>query len=473
MYKVILIDDEQWIIKSLKKSIPWNQYGFEVCATAADGKIALEKINEFHPDVVFTDIKMPYMNGLDLIAKAKQSHPDLLSVIISGYAEFEFAKTAIQHKVDGYCIKPIEEEEIIDHLKNFRKELDNLKRSRNNLDLLNCIERNDKKMFKEIYPCAGSICIIVSIGDKITYLEGKPKALYCNVSMNKWLYFLPEPINMQQIEGNLSKNIKGVGIFQINLQTDDLVKGIDEANTRAQQYFFNEDNKVFAGDYDKNKIKTYNQLLNGIIAQVKNKDITALSRSLEEIKIILNSINIVELKKSYSILNTLKYLNITGDDLEEDETWMDQDIIFLNNWSNVEEYFEYFRHEIKILVNIKHESIQIYSGNKLISDVINYIKDNYMKDITLYNLSTEFNINQSYLSQLFKNETGVNFVNYLMNYRISKACSLLLQTDMSINNIAQEVGYDDYLYFRKVFKKVNNMTPTEYREQKMRLINNE
>jgi two-component system response regulator YesN len=466
MYKVILIDDEQWIIKSLKKSIPWNQYGFEVCATATDGKNALEKINVLHPDVIFTDIKMPYMDGLELIAKAKKNHPDLLSVIISGYAEFEFAKTAIQHKVDGYCIKPIEEEEIIEHLKNFKTKLDNLKRNRNNLDLLSCIESNDKKIFKKLFPYARNINIIVSIGDKITYLEDNPQALYCNISLNKWVYFLPEPLNVEQIKENLNKNIKGVGIFKINLQTDDLAKGIDEANIRAHQYFFNKENLVFADNYDKDKIKTYNNLLNEIVAQVKNKDIAALNRSLDEIKSILNSINIAELKKSYSILNTLKYLNIPEDSSEEDEIWMDPDVVFLNNWGNVEDYFEYFCREIKTLLNIKNEDIQIYSGNKLISDIINYIKDNYNENITLYNLSEKFNINQSYLSQLFKNETGVNFIKHLTNYRMSKACSLLLQTDMSINDIAQEVGYDDYLYFRKVFKKVNNMTPTEYREEK-------
>lgn len=466
MYKVILIDDEQWIIKSLKKSIPWNQYGFEVCATATDGKIALEKINELHPDVIFTDIKMPYMDGLELIAKAKKNYPDLLSVIISGYAEFEFAKTAIQHKVDGYCIKPIEEEEIIGHLKNFRTKLDNLKRNRHNLDLLSCIENNDKKIFKKLFPYVHNINIIVSTGDKITYFEDNPKALYCNISLNKWLYFLPEPLNAEQIKENLNKNIKGVGIFKINLQTDDLAKGIDEANIRAHQHFFNKENLVFAGDYDKNKIKIYNHLLNEIVAQVKNKDIAALNRSLDEIKTVLNSINIAELKKSYDILNTLKYLNITEDDSEEDEIWLDQSIIFLDKWNNVEEYFEYFCREIKILLNINHRNIQIYSGNKVISDIISYIKDNYRENITLYNLSEKFNINQSYLSQLFKNETGINFVNYLTNYKISKACSLLSQTDMTVNEIAQEVGYDDYLYFRKVFKKVNNMTPTEYREQK-------
>lgn len=471
MYKVILIDDEQWIIKSLKKSIPWNQYGFEICATATDGKIALEKINELHPDVIFTDIKMPHMNGLELIAKAKHIHPDLLSVIISGYAEFEFAKTAIQHKVDGYCIKPIEEEEIIEHLKNFRTKLDNLKRNRNNLDLLSCIESNDKNIFKKLFPYERNINIVVSIGDKITYLEDKPQTLYCNISLNKWLYFLPEFINVGQIKGNLNENIKGVGIFKINLQTDDLAKSIDEANIRAHQYFFNKENLVFADNYDKNKIKTYNHLLNEIVAQVKKKDITALNRLFDEIKSVLNSINIAELKKSYNILNTLKFLNIPRGSSEEDEIWIDQDTVILNNWNNAEEYFAYFCNEIKILLNIRNEDTQVYSGNKLISDIINYIKDNYKENITLYNLSEKFNINQSYLSQLFKNETGINFINYLTNYRISKARLLLLETDMYINDIAQEVGYDDYLYFRKVFKKVNNVTPTEYRMAKNEFIN--
>ena len=322
MYKVILVDDEEWITESLKISIPWEEYGFEICATATNGEIALKKIIELHPDVIFSDIKMPCTNGLDLIAQAKKIIPDMFSVIISGYSEFEYAKTAIQHGVDGYCNKPIDEDEIIEHLKNFKFKLDMLKHRKNNLKLLDCIENNDKSMLLSLFPnnaASSFINIIVSIGGNIDVLEDKPDILYCRISTDRWVYFIQkslESINQNKIRQILSENVKGVGIYEMNSYNDDLSVSIDKAGIRACQYFFDENQIVFSGNYNRDKIKRYNHLLNEIINQVNNKDAYALNKSFNDIKDNLKNLNIFELQKSYNILNTLKRLNIADVDVD-------------------------------------------------------------------------------------------------------------------------------------------------------------
>src|SRR5690242_2899850 len=110
MYKVMLVDDEKWIIKSLKTSIDWHAHGFEIIAEASNGFEGLEKIKQLSPDLVFTDIRMPGMDGLELIRQTNELNKGISFIITSGYKEFEYAKKAIQYGALDYCLKPFEEE---------------------------------------------------------------------------------------------------------------------------------------------------------------------------------------------------------------------------------------------------------------------------------------------------------------------------------------------------------------------------
>lgn len=112
MYRVLLIDDERLVLASLRRRIDWEACGFSVCGEAFNGKDGLSKIEELHPDLVFTDIRMPGISGLDLIGQAQKEFPSVRFVVISGYSEFEYAKRAIEYGVLGFCVKPFDEEEI-------------------------------------------------------------------------------------------------------------------------------------------------------------------------------------------------------------------------------------------------------------------------------------------------------------------------------------------------------------------------
>ena len=101
MYRVLLIDDERLVLASLRRRIDWEACGFSVCGEAFNGKDGLSKIGELHPDLVFTDIRMPGISGLDLIGQAQKEFPSVRFVVISGYSEFEYAKRAIEYGVLG------------------------------------------------------------------------------------------------------------------------------------------------------------------------------------------------------------------------------------------------------------------------------------------------------------------------------------------------------------------------------------
>ena len=124
MYKILLVDDEEEIRTSIIKKIDWDKNGFTVIGDAENGKDALEKIEQLEPDVVLTDIRMPYMDGLELAAELRRLHPSIKVVIFSGYDDFEYAKQAIQLNIIEYILKPVNARELTDILGKIKTNLD-------------------------------------------------------------------------------------------------------------------------------------------------------------------------------------------------------------------------------------------------------------------------------------------------------------------------------------------------------------
>ena len=124
LYRIILVDDEEEVRKSIIRKIDWQIVGFTVVGDAENGEDALEKIENLEPDVVLTDIRMPYMDGLTLAEKIRQKYPSMKIVIFSGYDDFEYAKRAIKLNVTEYILKPVNVEELTAILRKIQASLD-------------------------------------------------------------------------------------------------------------------------------------------------------------------------------------------------------------------------------------------------------------------------------------------------------------------------------------------------------------
>lgn len=112
MLRVFLAEDEYVIREGIKKNIDWEAVGCELCGEAADGETALEKVTELKPDLIISDIRMPFMDGLEFCSKAKELFPDIHIILLTGYEEFEYARKAIDIGVVRYLTKPISREEL-------------------------------------------------------------------------------------------------------------------------------------------------------------------------------------------------------------------------------------------------------------------------------------------------------------------------------------------------------------------------
>lgn len=136
LYRIILVDDEEEVRKSIIKKINWQAAGFKVVGDAENGQEALEKIELLEPDVVLTDIKMPYMDGLTLAGKIREKYPSIKMVIFSGFDDFEYAKQAIKFNVIEYILKPVNVEELTAILLKIKSNLDEEIAQRRDVNLL-------------------------------------------------------------------------------------------------------------------------------------------------------------------------------------------------------------------------------------------------------------------------------------------------------------------------------------------------
>ena len=151
LYSILLADDEEEVRKGIIRKIDWENLGFQVVGDAENGEEALEKIEQLKPDVVMTDIRMPYMDGLTLSKRIRQKYPSTKILIFSGYDDFEYAQQAIKLNVTEYILKPVNVEELTEILNRVRDNLDEEIEQRRNVRRLRESYQNSLPILREIF----------------------------------------------------------------------------------------------------------------------------------------------------------------------------------------------------------------------------------------------------------------------------------------------------------------------------------
>ncbi|HEX2985311.1 MAG TPA: response regulator [Caproiciproducens sp.] len=160
MYKVVIIDDEDIIVEGLKKVIDWGKYGCEVAGAASDAKNGAQVIRETHPDILFTDIKMPDIDGLTMLAGLKGEFPELQITVLTGYRDFEYAKRAIHLGVCRFLLKPSKMNELEEALRTMTANLDKIRGG---------AEKSEQKSSEE--PQEGNAANSLIVRSALKYIE--------------------------------------------------------------------------------------------------------------------------------------------------------------------------------------------------------------------------------------------------------------------------------------------------------------
>ncbi|MBJ6361145.1 response regulator [Paenibacillus sp. GCM10012307] len=467
MYNVIIVDDEELVIKSLKASVDWESCGFQVVGYAQSGEEAIREVRRHMPDVIFSDIRMPGMNGLELIKRLKDDGISAKFIVVSGLAEFALAQKAIQNGVFGYCLKPFDEMEITGYLHRIKKELD-AARSLPEEDMLDLIDSdtpdaNDRFM-RQLYfagivrPGADKLRLMLSV-KREKQSSPNMSCLALRIGYRKFLYVMADRVadELQPLLCSGDSGIsKGIGFSRPFADLNGMNHAIVEAELGAYHYFTAVDPHLFRELPDSGDRKAAIPSLSSECNRM-----AYLTRLDEMLPSFANG--------QYDIRHAMLLYN---DCISHLCRWgWDTADLYLYSFDQLADLFEDVREMVAYLKRLfveeqaEHRFNAQPGRNQTLTAVLNYLDGHFGEDITIQGISKMFSLNANYISQLFRKELDKTFTEYLNGLRMERATALLRTTSIPINEIAEQVGYKDYFYFSKLFKKTRGVPPKSYRNE--------
>ncbi|OXS61236.1 hypothetical protein B1A99_06910 [Cohnella sp. CIP 111063] len=477
-YKILLVDDEAWVIESLKASVDWHRHGFEVAGTALSGSEALSMIDAIRPDAVFTDIRMPGMSGLDLIKKGSElPNHRAHYIVVSGYAEFAYAQKALTYGALAYCLKPFDENEIVSILKKIKREKDArtagpLERGRALQAFLETPHDDYREdLLEELnayglsaQPDDGICAIVCALGVPAT---GRASLGMLNVKIGKYKQLFVAPWNRldnaaKEIERELAGDLRGVGVSGKVTDIGKLPEAVDAANAAADRYFIAGAPGIFH-DAQPDK-EAFHDAMKRLGDAIREGDLAAANRAFDGIAGVFREggLAVKHALHLYNMVHSLMYHRFRSD--MSDRMLYSHELL-LTGFVSLTEMLHYLRQFVSRYMLESPEFDSQESGNETFRAILQFVNHNYLQDVSIQSLSAKFYTNPSYICQLFKKEVGDTFTSYIARLRITYACELLTDTDLMVGEIAEKAGYPDYFYFTKIFKRIVGKTPSQYRAE--------
>lgn len=527
MYKVLIVDDELIMRQGLKYMIDWEKEGFLIVGEATNGKEALELVETAHPDIVFTDIVMPLIDGVDLTRLIHDKYPNIQLIVLSGYDRFEYVRQTLLNGVIDYCLKPTLNrvelmktlERAVDRLRalpaapdnagidaGFASSYPNPLRSRT-LEQLIISGQNTRDLFEDdtaAYPddAVYSLCAIKLSPRNRETLDFRPETFateklrkisgsFKDISMRGCL--LPDDIYCLMLKLKTSA-VRRLGIFADSLLT--------ELKTGAKAFIVVSDSfeqQSSAKEVFTSQIRSSLELAfylgnegRIVLPAAQNSSVQAVRtpRSVSEherfdffgYNRLLETGSYIEALKmlrqytdrslriqlgEFGIKNQVRnLLYMLIDYMYRDETQKETFRYNAFNRISEAEDSEAFKQAVDTIFGDIENDLADNENRQpeKISKILDYIMKNYTEDLTLEKLADRFNYNYNYLSAFFKQHMNEGFNDYLCRIRIDRACELLKDVRLPVSEVGVQVGYPEHSYFSRVFKKQTGFTPSAYRD---------
>lgn len=503
MLSILIVDDEYRDRESMSNIIRrqnWNVKTYE----AEYGQDALDILKNMPIDIMLTDIRMPDMLGTELAGLASELQPGIKIILISAYKDFDYAKQGIRFGAVNYLLKPYLLEDFINAvdeavnmcLKECGSVIDQshsgvenqIKRDRivlgfleeNHPDTQNAVSEligsHDGGIQPIIIECIGSKPDMHNIPlDKIISNTFSASIPFYYLNRKRCLIFLTDPqnfINETGLSEKLVESFKSLGNSEICVVFGNIVYDIAELSAECRKLltpleicFFIDHSVILSADSENILEQENNLQINALTEQIASglraKDYDTLLADINSVFEHFKKTNhFSALYVKYISANIVNQIfrNVRTDNMEKKlQPWLDR-IFELSSIYDITTVFEELINELKICSeNDDH--------GKIINRIYALIENEYMTDLNLETVANRLYISPSYLSHLFKKETGQNFIDYLKNYRLKKSCELLRSTNLRISQICNRVGYESTSYFCSLFKNTYGITPTQYRER--------
>ena len=522
MLKVLIVDDEQIIRTGLITKFDWETSNCVPVAAASDYHEAIQAYKEFSPDIIITDINMPKPNGLDLMRDIRKINPDVEFIVISGYDDFSYAKSALESNAAAYLLKPIKFPELHNILDKLNEKIESRKTASAAMSGYNSLkseqvlmrllgsssEQNEvlSETLNKEYSGENYMLALLTLDNRRNLPEDRlltinaltaehieetiqavsARIIKCNLESGKFvlLFFLDDSfyylhlyklLNQINIWANESLGatftIGLSGIFR-NIQ---MLKTAFSQATDALKYRAIIGNNRIIDYITINSAFSSNSTLSAaefkeLISHIKNHEYDIAKKILDAffVKIYRSGdVSLEKLKESICEL-AIVIINFVRDDAGSVQFVFGREIKPILELSELELVSD-IQNWIISMLNVLSEFDALHKDSDIKTDAvktaIGYIITNYNKPLTVDSIAKQLFISTRHLMRCFKNETGYTFNEYLTQYRMKKAIHLLKNSNCKIYEISHLVGYNDTKYFCKLFKKVVGKSHTEFRNK--------
>lgn len=507
MYKVMIVDDEPLIREGLRTIVEWEDCGFQVAAVAVDGMDALSKIPQAKPDLMVIDVRMPGMTGLQLMQNVQEQYdPAPLFIVLSGHADFEYARQALSMRAEGYILKPVDEEELEDALRKVKLTLDKRRsegsspsgqawsRERTVLSLLS-VEGEEppeealgtirlggapysvlliKLQNREEIDAATATSVKTRLSDAF---DASGKGVVFSLESNLGLVLSADETDMPHVYREIRRVCSESGLDFTAVAGDEadglagLSQSLRSAEEGLKNRFLLEGDRIYPakeaaapaerqsdakvlGESESEKLLLALDLGNAEAAASWVRETADAMRAAR--------VGEPEVKSAFaqSFTAALAKLEQRRPELKERCRAFAAEVLKL--------YGEYrlsgLTEALTELVAKMADSFRGYGSDQQMQKMIELIRRNYADNLKLESLAEVFGYNSSYLGKLFRNYTGESFNTYLDKVRIEQAKELLEQ-GLKVYQVAERVGYSNVDYFHGKFRKYEGVSPSAYRKK--------
>ncbi|TDF97728.1 response regulator transcription factor [Paenibacillus piri] len=512
MYKVLLVDDERLILDGISKVVDWASAGTELAGTARNGIEAFEKVRRNPPDIVISDIKMPGMDGLQLAAKLSEAYPRIKLVLLSGFSDFEYARSALRYGVKQYLLKPCNENKIADVLQELVAELNKeeqreqfvssiryglekvlphvkeqfLKEFVTNKTYGNHDWEYYRSLFRLDLGSSDVRLILFQLEDSFEFEhmfavkniaeELLSKTVLSSTVGEQVLVVVEDAVPLNE----LHDCIKRIRETFLRYYKIDLTVALSEASdiTQARKLYkqtlecLNHRFYVGAGSLiTKRDIVgaepcDYSELMfdeDNLMLQIKTG---CWEEACHEIDIFFRQVaglrSGIPTAKSYVIQLFMSIIRQGGSDAIHHYRDKLVALMDLETLQAIQAFFKDIARQITMSHYERTKNKHCDIVEKMLKIIDSHLGN---PELSLNGVANEMlYMNPDYLGKLFKKETGEKFSNYVMKARITKATELIDQKlDIKIFELAEQLGFgDNPQYFSQVFKKYTGTTPTDY-----------
>ncbi|RDW18846.1 response regulator transcription factor [Oceanobacillus chungangensis] len=509
MYRILIVDDEKEERNVIRFLL--NKFRFELeIVEASNGKGALEELAKNPTDILLTDVKMPFVDGMELATIVREQHPEMEIIFFSGYDDFNFVKKALTLRADNYILKPVKPEEfkqtmttVIDNIKKHKEEQE--KREINQLFikkhiLYRLLNQTPIDVLLNEYPYVNfdflndynRMILIHSdttfldnlFEEEIVYLyeqikEATLDSKYDVINLNPFqiiILFKENPkklITYRQIAVQIQKKIQSANGIDCVLS---ISERISSPNQIAQTYsdledylkdrFFYSDVFIYPIDTpltNREEYKKDEYILQEIEKELQQADTERLQQKIAAI--IQKYEKSTETSQVYLRFLFARLLQLFFQIMPE----YSKDN--MNRYIELIYSYTHFSDIKRTLLDVQNKVIKKLDKEKnspkhIIEVVKQYIIDNIENDLSLDMLAEKVYLTPGYLSDKFKQETGLGINKYIKQVRMDKAVELLSNTNMKVNEISKAVGYKNASYFIKIFREHFGVSPKKHREMK-------